>query len=382
MITGTLGASSFAQAFLRTGIAETATQFVAQPIIANQKERAGIKYGKGDMFINGVMTVGLASVIGGATSIKLRDIEDLWLDKFSKKAKDEGFESVVEPDVKLVKDGKEMVPEDSATEFIDEVANVNRNKDARPPVSETIADVVDPEDSKKALSMDDFDDTGTVDVKEAGSQQRAPDTKTQMDYILNYDWDNHKELLAAAKAKKFPDDDPMSYIINKDWDEYKKLTPEERNAGLEDVKVFMREEGVPLKNLEELDAKAAKEAGSQQRAPDARESAEKIKELDKAQKVLKKDSAKMNDNAQEAFESGDAKKGEEILIQKDELRTKIMDIDKEIEDLVLGKKRAPDAPDVPEPDPLVVRHLKEAEPEMQDALNAIEQLKKFIDCTI
>ena len=209
MITGTLGASSFAQAFLRTGIAETATQFVAQPIIANQKERAGIKYGKGDMFINGVMTVGLASVIGGATSIKLRDIEDLWLDKFSKKAKDEGFESVVEPDVKLVKDGKEMVPEDSATEFIDEVANVNRNKDARPPVSETIDDVVDPEDSKNALSMDDFDDTGTVDVKEAGSQQRAPDVPEPDPLVVRHLKEAEPEMQDALNAiehlKKFID---------------------------------------------------------------------------------------------------------------------------------------------------------------------------------
>ncbi|RLD82434.1 MAG: hypothetical protein DRJ15_01650 [Bacteroidetes bacterium] len=238
MISGTLGASSFAQAFLRVGIAETATQFVAQPIIANQKERAGIKYGKGDMFINGILTVGLASVIGGATSLKLRDIELPWLDKFSKKAKDEGFESVVEPDVKLVRDGKEMVPEDSATEFIDEVANVNRTRDGRPPGSATIDDFVDPEDAKQALSIDDFEDMENL-------QQRQDTTR-----------------------------------------------------------------------LDELDAK-------ENLTPD---------ELDE-------------------FE------------------------------MLGSRQRAPDAPE-PEIDPVVARHLKEAEPEMQDAANAAEHLKKFIDCTI
>jgi ethanolamine utilization microcompartment shell protein EutS len=238
IITGTLGASSFAQAVLRVGMAETATQLVAQPIIANQKERAGIKYGKGDMFINGVLTVGLASVIGGATAVKLKDIEIPWLNKFSRKAKDEGFESVVEPDVQLVRNGKEMVPEDSATEFIDEVANVNRTRDGRPAGSDMVDDLVDPEDAKQALSLDDFEDMENL-------QQRQDTTR-----------------LDELKAKEKP-------------------TPEE----LDEVEML----------------------GSQQRAPEAPE---------------------------------------------------------------------------PEPDPMVARHLKEAEQEMQDAANTAEHLKKFIDCTI
>jgi len=162
MVYGVGTAATFSQAFLRTGVVELGTQLISQPVIADQHEQAGIKYGKSDMLVNGLLSVGGAGVISGLTTIPFKQIKSSWIQKFQTVADKEGVGSSVKPDLDLITSVKEMAPDRPVTEFIDDVVTSQKAQDGKP----------------AALKTD-----GEVE-EAASSRQRAPEPEQIVDEVI------------------------------------------------------------------------------------------------------------------------------------------------------------------------------------------------------